>query len=370
MNGRVYLPEIGRFLSPDSFVQFPESTQNYNRYTYVGNNPLSYTDPSGYFLKDLMKVAGFALNFVPGFQGWGNAFLRGVVTGFLGSGGDVRGAMLGGIGGAMFQGIGDTFAGGKFGSMAHIQKTLAHGVGGGLLSMAGGGRFGDGFLGAAAAQAFAPAIDRIGVDSRGNIGTSAGIRMARVMAAAVVGGTASQLGGGKFATGAITAAFARMYNDEAHIREQKKQPTVWDFVKDEGMDVLYRTGSIVGGGGQMLLGGALCSTAVGCAVGGPIAALGASNIQEGWTGEPGFARGAAQAVLGKQAGSLVVDAAYMGSSAYGLFRQVLRPDAWKLFRHVPTDYVPAYQTATATGLSTQVGTAALGAHQTLRGGGP
>nr|WP_240902323.1 RHS repeat-associated core domain-containing protein [Wenzhouxiangella sp. XN24] len=51
MGGRVYDPEIGRFLSPDPFVQFPISTQGFNRYAYVGNNPLFYTDPSGYFLK-------------------------------------------------------------------------------------------------------------------------------------------------------------------------------------------------------------------------------------------------------------------------------------------------------------------------------
>ncbi len=47
MNGRVYDPLIGRFLSPDDYVQFPESSQSYNRYTYVLNNPLSYTDPTG-----------------------------------------------------------------------------------------------------------------------------------------------------------------------------------------------------------------------------------------------------------------------------------------------------------------------------------
>jgi len=50
MNGRVYDPKLGRFLSADPFVQFPISTQGYNRYSYVGNNPLSFTDPSGYYL--------------------------------------------------------------------------------------------------------------------------------------------------------------------------------------------------------------------------------------------------------------------------------------------------------------------------------
>ena len=48
MNGRVYDPYIGRFLSPDPLVQQPGNLQNYNRYSYVLNNPLKYTDPSGY----------------------------------------------------------------------------------------------------------------------------------------------------------------------------------------------------------------------------------------------------------------------------------------------------------------------------------
>ncbi len=48
MNGRVYDPELGRFMSADPFVQAPYNSQSYNRYSYVFNNPLSYTDPSGF----------------------------------------------------------------------------------------------------------------------------------------------------------------------------------------------------------------------------------------------------------------------------------------------------------------------------------
>ena len=55
MGGRVYDAEIGRFLSADPFVQDRTSLQNLNRYTYVNNNPLSYTDPTGYFFKKLFK---------------------------------------------------------------------------------------------------------------------------------------------------------------------------------------------------------------------------------------------------------------------------------------------------------------------------
>lgn len=49
MNGRVYDPYLQRFLSPDPFVQSPGNSQSYNRYSYCLNNPLMYTDPSGYF---------------------------------------------------------------------------------------------------------------------------------------------------------------------------------------------------------------------------------------------------------------------------------------------------------------------------------
>ncbi|MCG8651041.1 MAG: hypothetical protein MI861_14480, partial [Pirellulales bacterium] len=48
MNGRVYDPTSGRFLSADPFVTYPETTQGFNRYSYADNNPLSYTDPSGF----------------------------------------------------------------------------------------------------------------------------------------------------------------------------------------------------------------------------------------------------------------------------------------------------------------------------------
>jgi len=38
---------LGRFLSPDDYVQAPDFTQSFNRYSYCLNNPLIYTDPSG-----------------------------------------------------------------------------------------------------------------------------------------------------------------------------------------------------------------------------------------------------------------------------------------------------------------------------------
>ncbi|MCP4527662.1 MAG: hypothetical protein GY833_17350 [Aestuariibacter sp.] len=64
---RIYDPTLGRFLQADPHIQAPKNSHNYNRYSYVLNNPLSYTDPSGYFFKSLFKklnkaLGKFALN--------------------------------------------------------------------------------------------------------------------------------------------------------------------------------------------------------------------------------------------------------------------------------------------------------------------
>ncbi len=50
MNGRIYDPLLGRFLSADTVVQFPGNLQSFNRYSYVQNNPLTFKDDTGHFI--------------------------------------------------------------------------------------------------------------------------------------------------------------------------------------------------------------------------------------------------------------------------------------------------------------------------------
>ena len=48
MNGRAFDYNLGRFLSVDPFIQAPDNSQSFNPYSYIMNNPLAGTDPSGY----------------------------------------------------------------------------------------------------------------------------------------------------------------------------------------------------------------------------------------------------------------------------------------------------------------------------------
>src|SRR5690554_5465158 len=53
MNARLYDPLLGRFVSPDNFVQGEFGTQAFNRYGYAMNNPLVYVDENGEFIFSL-----------------------------------------------------------------------------------------------------------------------------------------------------------------------------------------------------------------------------------------------------------------------------------------------------------------------------
>jgi hypothetical protein len=201
-----------------------------NRYTYVLNNPLTHTDPSGHSIKDYWRqIAAVVITiYAPYLAGqiWGTAgvlsstasFWVSVGTGFASgavASGDLKGGLWGAFSAGLFFGIGagipGTGSGGVMGTGLNAtqfaSKVALHGIAGGVLQKLQGGKFGHGFMAAGVTQAFSGKIDSL---DPGNQNFSP----ARVAAAAVLGGSVSAASGGKFANGAITGAFSRAFNDE------------------------------------------------------------------------------------------------------------------------------------------------------------
>ena len=159
MNGRVYDPQIGRFLSADPYIQSPYNTQSYNRYSYTINNPLKYTDPDGNFFLAFLAAAitkTIVTNIAMGliaqmFVAYAVSYAVTYIA--IGSAKVAQGA---GLSAALFMGIGG-LRGGKIGANGKMQynpgwesgsmKTLAaHGLAGGIVQDRMGGSFGAGFL--------------------------------------------------------------------------------------------------------------------------------------------------------------------------------------------------------------------------------
>jgi len=87
-----------------------------------------------------------------------------------------------------------------------------------------GGKFGHGFLSAGVTEALSPAIG-----AASSVGGAGGV-VAGTVASAVVGGTVSELSGGKFGNGAQTGAFQFLFNQVVHDRQKAAQ-----ILKDEGV---------------------------------------------------------------------------------------------------------------------------------------
>lgn len=107
MNGRVYDPLIGLFLSLDPYIQAPDFWLNYNRYLYGYGNPLKYVDPSGESILLAVVIGaivgavvggtmGYMYGYINGASGWD--LVKYVCVGMLTGG--VVGALcgLGGVG--------------------------------------------------------------------------------------------------------------------------------------------------------------------------------------------------------------------------------------------------------------------------------
>ncbi len=243
MNARLYDPVIARFLSADTMIPHIYDSQSFNRYSYVRNNPLKYTDPTGHFgigslfkpFQNLMSfvsshldvivataitlaTAGSANAFFLNAFG-GNAFAATVATGaYVGAvsnvlmtgsfDGALQGAFYGMLSAGMAYGIGEIFGHGRsfFQSRGDLGaasfKSLAHGVSRALIAKAQNQRAKAAFWSGFVTSGFS-----VGTKGYGGV-------TGRTLIMATVGGTVSSITGGKFANGAVSGAFVHLFNDE------------------------------------------------------------------------------------------------------------------------------------------------------------
>ena len=112
MNARLYDPLVGRFLSPDPYIQMPDFTQNFNRFSYALNNPLCYIDEDGEFFWTFVIGAAVISGVVNVCTHWDAVKSGGLLTGLEYFG---IGALAGGVGATI--GVGAVVG---FGSMLGV----------------------------------------------------------------------------------------------------------------------------------------------------------------------------------------------------------------------------------------------------------
>ena len=234
MNGRIYDPILGRFVSADPQIQDPFNPQNYNHYAYVLNNPLSLTDPTGfswwttwrrpilaiaaavtmqyYLMPAILAASGFGLACTA--EGGvilseaGNA-ISAVASGFAAGGiqgGNLQSAVYGALTAAAFYGVGSLagahgLGGGDFLGPNHLAAIAGHAAVGCASSAAQGGSCKSGALSAGFAEFAGPIMPNPKEFGVGGL-----------VGSAVAGGIGAELGGGKFQNGAVTGAFGYLFN--------------------------------------------------------------------------------------------------------------------------------------------------------------
>ena len=199
MNGRVYDPVLGRFLSPDKYVQEGDNSQNYNSYSYCLNNPLKYADPSG----DVFVLDDFiALTAMGAMMGAMNAAMSDKPI--------WKGALLGAASAAATYGIGSIFNGvGTFGH--ELLRAGAHGLSSGVFNALNGDNFWNGLISGAASSGIGSYAQSINLNS--------GLMIASTTA---MGGIVAWATGGDFLQGALQGMSIGLFNHSMHDGDDNK----------------------------------------------------------------------------------------------------------------------------------------------------
>lgn len=135
MNARLYDPAVGRFLSADPYVQAPDFSQSFNRYSYAMNNPLKYIDPNGEFWHIIIGavIGGFANVIYKACTGQLHSWQDGFVAFGIGAAAGAIGAATGGVAfaaaGGAAGGAGGFLAGAAAGAASSAVMTPVQSVG-------------------------------------------------------------------------------------------------------------------------------------------------------------------------------------------------------------------------------------------------
>lgn len=126
----------------------------------------------------------------------------------------------------------------------------------------------------------------------------------------------------------------------------------------QSMEIAQKGVGVIAGAFQIATGAGICYGSAGTLclfAGAPMMAHGANNLYENGRnllGNRSDTQGPVRRVYQEGAkllggGALEGDMAYgtvdLGLSAYGVGRMVLKPDAWRLFRYINTDYIRSYK---------------------------
>jgi len=234
MNGRIYDPTIGRFLSPDPILQLPNFTQGLNPYSYALNNPLRFVDPNGYSLVGQLFAlsASMIIGSIPGVNILLVPLVHSVIMTIdyaIEKGRNIKAADLFGnfiqsfvmssITMGATQSIGDYMkeAANAGKSAIELRRAMAHAIFNGAMRWAQGGKFEHGFLSGFVSSLGGSYLSTNGFNMSG---------AEKIAISAAIGGTAEALGGGKFANGAVTGAYVMMFNHLMYLPQTGAIPKI------------------------------------------------------------------------------------------------------------------------------------------------